>query len=95
MIAPNPHKPHEPTVACESEHCYIHHVDEPDGFMACFECKHSYVTPRDLWVALIRAKLAAELIDSEEAQRMFLIHNSEMNRLVGQITYCPVCGHDF
>jgi hypothetical protein len=84
--------PHEPTAACEQDHCAWHNEDEPatgvaDGVL-CHECLHWYPTE----AALIEAhadRLAADVVPSVD--RAFLIANTR----VEDIHSCPLCSHDF
>ncbi|HWO66057.1 MAG TPA: hypothetical protein VNO31_39100 [Umezawaea sp.] len=77
--------PHEPTQACEQDHCYWHNEDEPatgvaDGVL-CHECLHWFPTVqavRECEAELrVRLGLPLKVITDDE------------------LTSCPLCGHSF
>jgi hypothetical protein len=82
--------PHEPTRACDADHCYIHHEDEPAlaSAIVCGECLHAY------------ADIEA-LVDEDAATRL---KYGLSPRPPGEVTYdnvftliptCAFCAHDF
>jgi hypothetical protein len=49
---------HQPTGACQRDHCYSHGVDEPINnrpyYLACGECYHLFRTRWNLWADHLR-----------------------------------------
>jgi len=83
--------PHEPTRACDQDHCHFHNEDEPQTDLTtgtlCGECFHWFPTE----AALIEAhaeRMAAEVVPS--VSKPFLIANTR----VEDIHVCPFCAHD-
>lgn len=96
MIAPNPDRPHDPTVDCAADHCYLHHVDEPVGTtgIVCGECGHGYPDVATLVTvdAQLRQELGLTPLDTEAVARVLDGQEEDVFRI---IPTCPVCAHDF
>lgn len=79
--------PHEPTEACDADHCYSHHEDEPiqggSYYRICGECFHLYPTVDDL-----RAAYVAEATKIDPAV-------AKVSPPVEKIVFCPLCTHDW
>lgn len=77
--------PHEPTAACEQDHCYWHHEDEPQTGVAvgvlCGECLHWYPSLE-----------ALEQADQEMRARLGIRGGPATPE---DIHMCPLCSHDF
>lgn len=86
--------PHEPTSACEADHCAFHNEDEPAGAGAivCGECLHTYPTPEDLYA--VDAQLRADL--NLTPVPLAGITTADFQAAVDAYIYvCPLCAHDF
>lgn len=84
---------HEPTDACNNDHCYTHHVDEPGtGYIVCPECWHVYQTARELRREYRRNRPGIEWREwrwlPAYLWRLLTVRASK-------IPFCPLCMHDF
>lgn len=87
--------PHEPTRACEADHCYLHNEDEPAGASAivCGECGHAYPDVVALVTADAQLRLDLQLTPLlAEAVADVLEHPDKIFQL---IPTCAHCAHDF
>jgi len=68
--------------------CVIDDADEPvfsDSFRICFECGHVYNLKMDIVNQDLQSQIKNELLLTDEVQV----------RSVLDITYCPLCLHDW
>lgn len=90
-----------PDVRCvASDHCHIHHVDEPDTgdvYRVCGECCHVFVTEEDLQAANLNVRRqiwqdgVRQKIESGDPD-----HSGAPEPKPGaEIYHCPLCAHDF
>jgi len=81
--ARDPLSPHEPDGRCGDLHCYFHHVDEPrePGDLICGECGHVFGSPEKLRAAWL-ANMPPEMAGQDAPP-------------ADEITFCPLCAHDF
>jgi len=88
--------PHEPTRACDADHCYIHNEDEPaESALAivCGECGHMYPDAVELVTADARLRQELELTPLPVGAVSFVLTAPESVFQV--IPTCPTCAHDF
>ncbi len=90
--------PHEPTRACEADHCAFHNEDEPvESSLAivCGECLHRY--PNVPALAEADAAKRVELgIPVSPPELRARVYTADLGNQVFQlIPTCPLCGHDF
>lgn len=87
--------PHDPTRACDNDHCYIHHEDEPVGAsgIVCGECGHGFADVATLITvdAQLRLELDLKPVPVEAVERAL----DDPETIFQVIPTCPVCAHDF
>jgi hypothetical protein len=83
---------HEPTDACQADHCWWHNVDEPGtGYITCPECGHLYRTARELRRAY-RRQLRNGRRWGIPRWRILL---RALTIRAKKISFCQECIHDF
>lgn len=82
---------HEPTAACEADHCYIHHEDEPSlaAGIVCGECGHAYRDVKDLMRADQQTRLSVGLPPYAPVGPV------DMDNVFKHYPVCAYCAHDF
>jgi len=98
-----PHVPHEPSDACNGQHCHWHNVDEDDtgAYIACFECGHVYRTKRALRRAYRREYSRWWTWDlpwlrgNGFGTRRAILRRWLFTPRASKIFFCQECSHDF
>jgi hypothetical protein len=88
--------PHEPTRACEADHCYFHHEDEPSlaSAIVCGECGHAYADIKTL-VDADSATRRAYGLNPGPVQLAWAEGAVTPDNVFQLVPCCAYCAHDF
>lgn len=90
---------HEESAECVGEHCASCGVDESAAittYRVCLECGHVFPTPEDLVsAARIQIQVAFATTTPAEGDDEMWRGEELLPTEVGQVTFCPLCMHDF